>query len=248
MTHSEEVISWDIVALKQRLNASLTPDCSGRAWNALQSLMSNNEICWYHYHELNTVKKDYLEKFSSESSEQDAIRAIRRAFRGHDEEYATFRLACEANMRALMRVLHSNSDLLITTVFFCLSLSGNENVIKFDSVLKQLDSRGNNCLASLLREFISGDDYQYLCDWCNYTKHWANVPSMITCSFGKAPEEMISWKFDSFTYKNSKHASIEVTPFLQKEYDRQGKLIPQIIKEVDLLHQQLCLEKKLESN
>ncbi|CUB03637.1 hypothetical protein [Marinomonas fungiae] len=248
MATSVEVIAWDITALQQRLYTSLDVEHYDKAWNALQSVELNKDICWYHYHELKRSKNGYLEKLSSESSEQEVIRAIRRAFGEHDEEYATFKLACEANMRALMRVLHSNSDLLITTVFFCLSLSGNENVIKFDSVLKQLDSRGNNCLASLLREFISGDDYQYLCDWCNYTKHWANVPSMITCSFGKAPEEMISWMFDSFTYKNSKHASIAVTPFLQREYDRQGKLIPQIIKEVDLLHQQLCLEKKLESN
>ena len=244
MTHSEEVTSWNIVALEQRLKTSLTSDCYDRAWNALQSLTRNNDICWYHYHELKTL----IQKPGDSSINDPVAEAILKVLDFNSKEEKLFRLGCEAHIGALLRVLHSNTDLLVTTIFYSLSLDGNERSIKVSSVTKELRKLGFEVLEKLLNQFASGKDYEYLIAWCNYTKHWANVPSMLKCSSKKDVNEMSSWQFQGFSYLNQTYPPIDVISFLNQEYDRQGSLIPKIIRELDLLHEQLCLEHCQESD
>ena len=252
MSSSEAVVNLDLTNLKSRLAPTppgfdLESDEVSIAWNSLQSLLDNLEICRYHYSELKKLLSERLGVFKNQS-EHSAIRSMRKAFRESELDEVTFRLACKANIGALLRVLHSNSDLLANFVHYCLLLNvqGFTNIHNVIRVLKGDDSKSE--LVSLLQEFKSGDDYAYLVAWCNNSKHWANIEPVVTHNLINPPENIVSWQFQSFTYKTVKYDSVDALPFLEREFDRQGLLIFRIIREVDLLHEQLCPAQKQESN
>ena len=247
MSSPEAVINLDLTNLKRRLAPTpsgfdLGSDAASIAWNSLQSLLDNLNICRYHYSALKELLSERLGVFKG-LSEHSAIRSMRKAFRENEPDEVMFRLACKANIGALLRVLHSNSDLLANFVHYCLlvNVQGHTNIHSVIKELKGDDSKSE--LVSLLEEFRSGGDYAYLVAWCNNSKHWTNIEPVVTHSLIKPLENIISWQFQSFIYNKVKYDSVDALPFLEREFDRQGHLIFQIIREVDSLHEQLCLKQ-----
>ncbi|WOD08901.1 hypothetical protein [Marinomonas sp. GJ51-6] len=162
-------------------------------------------------------------------------------------------LQFESHTNALLRCLHSNSDLLAHFIYFCFKAKSDKNMninLKTVKDFPTLCSVEAEPLKKLLCEYednIPGkdhkrrvkSDYWYLDALVNHNKHLSNILPRVTYNLKKEDKDIYRWDFEEFTYKGAAYPKQKVFEFIKREYDRQSELLPQIIEEVDLLNAKL---------
>lgn len=240
--------SWDFSHLKQRLIDIYGIDYCKKAMRSLESIIENQGFCDFHYHEIKRLRNESLVSLQKETNRSREL--LRRAVYQDD----SFSIAVSAHTNALLRCLHSNSDLLAHFIYFCFQIEDDKN-INLKHVRKKIlgfDGKETNSLQDLLFEFESNierndhrnknrssSDYWYLDALVNHTKHWSNILPKLSYSLLEEGENLYKWHFESFYYKEAHYPEKDVFSFIEREYDRQSGLLPQIIKEVDLLNAQI---------
>lgn len=229
--------TWNISALEDRLRHQFDAEHSKKTLRSLESVIENQGFCHFHYKEV------FLLQNEKEVTGKSIGRTFTKRIRKQDGDFIT---AIRAHTNALLRCLHSNSDLLAHFIYFCLNLErSQETVIGENSInLYRLKEKIENKfeyenLHSLLVAYTKGDDYKYLKDWGNHTKHWSNISVQLTYNLKEVSGAIYSWNFEAFSFRENSYPKKDALAFIEREYNRQSELLPQIIEEVDLLNAKL---------
>jgi hypothetical protein len=233
------LISWDQPELQNLLEARYGKGHQEIAFKSLDSIFQNQGFSRYHYSEINRLILDHMKE---NESEKDYFHLrMSRDVAVRDSE-SIFSLSCKAHIISLLRHLHCSPDLLAHTIYYCLGLNLNEeSFLEASKVtlyqVKKILKRETEYihLLKLINCFTNGNDYKYLQDWGNHTKHRANIVPNLSYRIVAEGKEIYNFKFEPFSFKGKEHPTVSVMGFLNREYDRQGEQIILIGVEINKL-------------
>ena len=139
-----------------------------------------------------------------------------------------FSTSCKAHIISLLRQMHSIPDLLAHVIYYCFGFNLDNkthlaaNKVSLHNVKKILGNRSTYSeLIELLNLLTGNDDYRYLKDLGNYTKHRANVVPKLSYSMEHKGEQVYKFTFEAF----ESYPEVSAIDFLNREYNRQSERI-----------------------
>jgi len=235
-------LAWHINELK--LNVSkLYGEAQRKVLDeSLDSIFENQDFSRFHYAE---VQRRLQEHMIGKSSSHDYVRLILTEDKDVLNAEYEFNLAYRANVFALLKNLHSVTDFLAHVIYYSFGLNTRRDTsIQLDKLnlyhtKKSLEKVGvPDSLMNLLISLTEHDDYVYLKDLVNHTKHRSNILSKLTYDSNKTGTDIYQMAFLPF----EKHGSVAVNEFLHREYNRQSELIIDIGQQIN--HSVRCLLAK----
>lgn len=187
----------------------------------IESLHDRQDYARYHFHEfkrLSNNKKSDIEALQLASS--------------LDEEYIKYRIAMKSNIVACMQNMHIIHDLLGWLIFKVLDLNISNKVSLYivKKHLKCLDENKYENLLKLLIHLVENEEFQYLCDLVNHSKHKYTIEPKFKTNFTGKIERVCYC--DEFSQAGNSHEKKDIELFIIVEYAREAKLIIQIENEL----------------
>jgi hypothetical protein len=186
-----------------------------KAKESINSLVKRQEFARYHYIEY----KKILNSKDSISKNIDLI----------FDDYAD-NIKIEANVVACMQNMHSAFDILGHVIYYAFNLGASEKTkIQEDKIyIKSIRGKlEDEQLKNLLKELIEHDDYKYLEAIVNHSKHRYLINHDLTIAGNTT-----TYFFDAFEYKEINYKKCVVNDFIEREYNREVRLIMQIENEL----------------
>ena len=217
MANHEENLKVNLALLKELANKKTAIEASKKIESIIESLHDRQEFAHYHYHAF----KNMMSKVNTD------LAKIEMAFSMNDDDRRN-KIAIKANISACIQSIHITHDILAYLITTILNLDLSENKITFYNVKEKLNNYKN--LKKLLVDFSSHDDYKYLTSYVNHTKHRFHVEPKVTYHF--TGNKHYSAQFERFSFKNKEYSEQDVDKFINREYNREAKLIIMIENEL----------------
>ncbi|MFA0570173.1 hypothetical protein [Vibrio gallaecicus] len=233
------MISWDHPELKSSLEKRYGLGHQELAFKSLDSIFQNQDFSRYHYSEIDRLISEHM---TDKKSVKDYFRLVMSTDANVKESEFIFRTSCKAHIISLLRHLHCAPDLLAHTIYYCLGFNLNDESFLEESkvtlyqvklILKQKSEYKS--LLKLVNCLTNNDDYKYLQDWGNHTKHRANVVPNLTYSLVSTGKDIYNFTFEAFSFKGREYPVESVMSFLNREYDRESEQIILIGMEINKL-------------
>jgi hypothetical protein len=233
------LISWDHPELKSLLEKRYGKGHQELAFKSLDSIFQNQDFSRYHYSEINRLITEHMT--SKETAKDYFCLSMSMDIDVRESEFL-FSTSCKAHIISLLRHLHCAPDLLAHTIYYCLGLNLNEDSFLEASKVtlyqvKLILKRYNKYkpLLKLVNSFTNNNDYKYLQDWGNHTKHRANVVPNLSYRIVATGKDIYNFTFEAFSFKGRKHPLESVMSFINREYDRESEQIILIGIEINKL-------------
>ena len=132
---------------------------------------------------------------------------------------------------AFLQSLHSLSDIMAHAIYFALGLNLNKATrlppkrIYLQQV-RALLSPGE--MTTRLQELIDHEDYRYLADIVNHSKHRSVVQTPYSVDATGCDTQPHGLKFAAFAYDDRAYPARWADPVMESEYNRQSALITRI--------------------
>lgn len=224
---------WHIKALKDDVFKLYGEVQCNALSEPLNSIFENQEFSRFHYAE---IQRHLQEHMVGKNSAHDYVRLILTEDADVLNKEHEFKLAYRANVFALLKNLHSVTDFLAHVLYYSFGLNlRSDTLIKSDRInlyrtKKSLEKVGvPDALMNLLILLTEHEDYIYLHDLVNHTKHRSNILSKLTYDANKTGVDIYQTTFLPF----EKHDSVTVNEFLHREYDRQSELVVRIGQQIN---------------
>lgn len=192
---------------------------------SLDSIFENQDFAKYHYFEIKKLISGHLDSGKTGKDYFQLVMSTDSNVRESEEQFST---SCKAHIISLLRNMHSIPDLLAHVVYFCLGFNINsetsldESKVSLFNVKKILENNPKyRKLLELLTCLSVNDDFKYLKDLGNYTKHRANVIPKLSYSMEHEGEDVYKFTFEAF----KKYPETPAIKFLNREYNRESEQI-----------------------
>ncbi|QHG91075.1 hypothetical protein CVO_04115 [Sulfurimonas sp. CVO] len=185
------------------------------AKESINSLVKRREFASFHFNEYRKI----LDSKDTISKKIDLI----------FDDYAD-NLKIEANVIACMQNMHSAFDILGHVIYYAFNLGASEKTKILENKIYIKSIRGkleDEQLKNLLKALIEHDDYKYLEAIVNHSKHRYLINHDLTIAGNTA-----TYFFDSFKYGEKYYEKCVVNDFIEREYNREVRLIMQIENEL----------------
>lgn len=208
---------------------------------AISSVAETQMLCNYHYRTLQALLDEHMRNNPTESC------VFRSRFSGDAEannKDFEFILGCRANIIAIVRTLHSLSDIVSFVIYLGLGLNLNKSTklpnanitlyhvkIKLETHTKYME------LLPLLNRLTDNTDYKHLGRLSNQTKHSSIVRPHSHFNLKEKGIERYQFIFEEIETQpgsNEKFAETSAIPLIEKEFKRQNDIV------INILH---CLDK-----
>ncbi|NOU52410.1 hypothetical protein HG263_17955 [Pseudoalteromonas sp. JBTF-M23] len=233
--------SWNNKTLIQYAQDKQSEENIFKLKRAISSITETYHLCIYHYHTLDDLIDEHLRQNPTASSAFRSRFSIDPDVNNKDYE---FTLGCRANIIAIVRTLHSLSDILGFVIYLGLSLNHDsrtrleESKIYLSTVKNKLEVLPKYSeLLLLVKQLTSPSDYQYLNRLCNQTKHSIIVRPESHFDLKEQGKERYKFIFEAVEKRagvNDKFPEVSAIPFLKREFKRQNDIV------ISILH---CLDK-----
>lgn len=227
--------TWNLKELKEFIGIKYGDNQQKITLRPLDSIFENQDFARFHYSE---IKKLIAEHMCNNKAGPDYFNLVMSTDISVRENEHQFSTSCKAHIISLVRQMHSIPDLLAHVIYFCLGLNTiNEtrlcdNKISLFNVKKILGNIPEyDELLGLLIRFTINDDFKYLKDLGNYTKHRGNVIPKLSYSMEHQGEQVYKFTFEAFQGHPEAHA----VEFINREYNRQSEQIISIGKKINEL-------------
>lgn len=216
---------WDLEKLKDCVEEKYGDKQIEKTLRSLYSIFENQDFSRFHYHEI----KDLISKHMiNNNSGRDYLKLVISTDKTVRESEHQFSLSCKAHIISLLRQMHSIPDLLAHVIYYCFGFNlSKETRLKNHKIclfkVKNILNKNSfySELLDLLNSLTSNDDFKYLKDLGNYTKHRANIIPKLSYSMEHKGEEIYKFTFDAF----ENYPEVPAIDVLDREYNRQGEQI-----------------------
>lgn len=195
---------------------------------SLDSIFENHDFAHFHYAEVQRLIKGHME---GKKPAHDYIKLMLATDAETLNAEFEFELAYRANVFALLKNLHSISDFLAHVLYYAFGLNlckqtiiepGKLNLYYTKKSLEKIQITDE--LKALINSLTNHDDYRYLRDLVNHTKHRSNILSRLTYDSNQFGEGVYQVSFLPF----ENYGIVAVNEYLHREYDRQSSIVIKI--------------------
>ncbi|MBB1410239.1 MULTISPECIES: hypothetical protein [unclassified Pseudoalteromonas] len=208
---------------------------------AISSIAETQMLCSYHYRTLHALLDEHMRNNPTESSLFRSRFSVDTEVNKKDFE---FTLACRANIIAIVRTLHSCSDIVGFVIYLGLCLNHNDSTwitpsrVSLYNVKEKLKKFPESLeLLSLLGQLTNNSDYKHLCRLSNQTKHSIIVRAQSHFNLKEKDKERYQFIFEEVETEpggTEKFSETNAIPFIENEFKRQNDIV------INILH---CLDK-----
>ncbi|EKO3567008.1 hypothetical protein P0E95_003402 [Vibrio metschnikovii] len=228
-------MNWNIKELKNSVALLFGSEQSDKLAAPLDSIRENFEFSRYHYEEIQRLLRQHME---GKSSARDYFKLVFTKDTNVLDSQDDFKVAYRANVFALLKNLHSVTDFLAHVLYYSFGLNLEKDTqiepknLNLFHTKKSLEKASiSNDLLINLYELTTHEDYVYLKDLVNYTKHRSNILYDFRYSMKHSGSKIYQFSFLPF----SKHESVLVDEYLNREYRRQNELVNKIGRQISCL-------------
>ena len=175
----ENMVQWSLVDLKNTISDLYGREQVKLISPSLESIFQNQDFARYHYSELNRLVEEHFDVLDDKQNYLKLILTNDADVRNKEHDYG---IAYKANIMALLKNLHSISDLLAHTIYFALGLNLkaqtkiNPRYLNLQKVADKLTNiNGASDLVNELNALTSHEDSIYLNCLVNHSKHSSNI-------------------------------------------------------------------------
>lgn len=221
-------MTWNLQQLREDVRLLFGDEQREYLSPSLNSIVDRQTYARFHFHETKRILGEVLEGRDHKSVLCDLIFG---ADPNAHHEFANRRKHAEAHVIALLQSLHSLSDILAHAIYFALGLNLCKATrlpskrIYLHQVLPLLPP---GKMTSLLQELIDHEDYRYLADIVNHSKHRSVVQTPYSVDATGCDTQPHGLKFATFVYDDHAYPARWADPFMEAEYNRQSALITRI--------------------
>lgn len=238
------MVQWSLMDLKNTITDSYGGEQVKLISPSLESIFQNQDFARYHYSELNRLVEEHFEGLEDKQDYLKLILTNDADVRNKEHNYG---IAYKANIMALLKNLHSISDLLAHAIYFALGLNLKEQTRinpKYLNLKKVIDKlvniNGASDLVDDLNALTSHEDNIYLNSLVNHSKHRSNIVPNLSYELEKTGIDAYKFSFQEFDYGEISYGSKLVKPFLKNMYNYQSKSIINIGNKLNSLAKNTC--------
>ena len=232
-------MQWSIKELEDNIAKLFGDEQVKLVSPSLQSIFENQDFARYHYTEVNRLIKEHMD---GKSAGDDYISLVLTNDNETRNSEYYFGISYKANIMALVKSLHSITDLLAHTIYYSLGLNlAKKTKIKPRNLnLYQVKEKLNHCsdskgLISELMNLTNHENYRYLNALVNHSKHRSNITSKLTYALKESGADIYKLSFHSFKYDGDNYDHEPVDSYIKNEFDRQSELIIKIGNKINKL-------------
>jgi len=222
-------MTWNLEQLREDVRFLFGDEQRERLSPSLNSIVDRQTYARFHYQESKRILGEVLNDRDGQSILIDLIFG---ADRNAQHEFAYQRKFVEAHCMAFLQSLHSLSDILAHATYFALGLNLHKTTrlsptrISLHRVLPLLPPGE---MTTRLQELIDHEDYQYLADIVNHSKHRSVIQTPYSVDATGCDTQPHGLKFAAFVYDDvPPYPARWADPFMESEYNRQSALITHI--------------------
>ncbi|WP_156111734.1 hypothetical protein [Vibrio navarrensis] len=221
-------MTWYIKDLKDYVSELYGEEQRQALSSSLDSIFENQDFARFHYAEVQRLIKEHME---GKNPAYDYVKLMLATDAETLNAEFEFKLAYRANVFALLKNLHSISDFLAHVLYYAFGLNlCKQTFIKPDQLnlyhtKKSLEKiQITDELKALIDSLTNHNDYRYLRDLVNHTKHRSNILSRLTYDSNQVGEDVYQVSFLPF----ENYGTVAVNEYLHREYDRQSSIVIEI--------------------
>ncbi len=238
------MVQWSLIDLKNTISNLYGAEQVKLISPSLESIFQNQDFARYHYSELNRLVEEHFEGLDDDQDYLKLILTNDVDVRNKEHDYG---IAYKANIMALLKNLHSISDLLAHAIYFALGLNLKEKTEinpKYLNLKKVIDKLANidgaSDLVNDLNALTSHEDNIYLNSLVNHSKHRSNISPNLSYELAKTGVDSYKFSFQEFDYDEVSYGSKLVKPFLNNMYNYQSESIIKIGNKINTLAEVAC--------
>lgn len=219
-------MGWDLKELRQGVR-SVHGDAQLELVNpCLRTIVDRRGFAHYHYIQAQRL----IDEVTAGRESYDVFAALMGVYDTEDQQFSASRFRAYSNVVACVQSLHSIFDNIVHLVYYVLglNLSGEAPINVRDITwtrVKALLEEGD--VLHALREFSSGQDFIYISDLNNHSKHRAIIDVCYSMQLEEAGESH-GLRIKPFTYEKREYEPRWALPTLKSEWERQQQLIIRI--------------------
>jgi hypothetical protein len=226
-------LSWNLIALLSAVEKRHGVKQRDLLDPILQSIADRRYYAAYHYEQAKALLSAHLDS-------RDEIERLKLEFRVSNEGSGAYQLAKKqacAHIVASLQSVHSLADTLAHAIYFSLGFNigstkaNSERDINLGWVARAVSATpGLHDVAQVLDQLRTNDEYRYLNDVVNTSKHRNIVGVGVTHYLDQSNQVPWALELQSFEREAtaSPHPKRPVDPFLPDEFLRQTKLIVEV--------------------
>ncbi len=238
---------WNLQQLKDDVDLVHGKEQRNILSPCIQSIIDRKLYARYHFQEFERLLTEFLK------GNEDQVSLSKLVLGSDEEERIEFnhcRKMVEANIVACLQSLHAISDILSHVIYFSLNMDSKVDLklspryVSLHNVENKISIKSEySKLSSLIEQLISHQDYRYLVDIVNHSKHRSVVGTSFTVDGSGESERHYGLEFVSFSYEGRNHPKKWIDDYLSNEYARQDPLTLEIGNEVNALVKEILTSK-----
>ncbi len=239
------MVSWNRNTLLHYAQTTQSESDLRKLDRAINSITETQLLCGYHYNSLRELLEEHMRNHPTEASLFMSRFSIDPEVNNRDFE---FNLSCRANIIAIVRTLHSLSDIVGCVIYFGLGLNLNDNTklvetkVSMYNVKEKLKTLPKYTeLLSLLNDLTNNPDFKHISRLSNQTKHSAIVKANSHFNLKLKGIERYQFMFEEIETKPGRMQFQETSaiPLIEKEFKRQNDGVINILHCLDALVSEL---------
>ena len=221
-------MTWNLEELREDVSVLFGDDQRECLSPSINSIVHRQTYARFHYQE---SKQIMAEALNGRDERSILIDLILGADRDAQNEFAYRRKCAEAHCLAFLQSLHSVSDILAHAIYFALGLNLHKATrlppkrVYLHKVVALLPPGE---VSTRLQELIDHEDYRYLADIVNHSKHRSVVQTPYSVDATGCDTQPHGLKFAAFIYDDRAYPARWADPFMEAEYKRQSALVTRI--------------------
>lgn len=218
-------MTWNLEQLREDVTFLFGDEQHECLSPSLNSIVDRQTYARFHYQESKRILGEVLNDRDDQAILVDLIFG---ANRNAHHEFASRRKFAEAHVVAFLQSLHSLSDILAHAIYFALGLNLHKATRLppkrvYLHKVQALLSAGE--VSVRLQELINHEDYRYLADIVNHSKHRSVIQTPYSVDVTGCDTQPHGLKFAAFVYDDQAYPARWADPFMESEYNRQSALI-----------------------
>ncbi|MBL8373938.1 hypothetical protein [Accumulibacter sp.] len=218
-------MTWNLEQLREDVTFLFGDEQHECLSPSLNSIVDRQTYARFHYQESKRILGEVLNDRDDQAILVDLIFG---ANRNAHHEFASRRKFAEAHVVAFLQSLHSLSDILAHAIYFALGLNLHKATRLppkrvYLHKVQALLSAGE--VSVRLQELINHEDYRYLADIVNCSKHRSVIQTPYSVDVTGCDTQPHGLKFAAFVYDDQAYPARWADPFMESEYNRQSALI-----------------------
>ena len=240
-------MGWNLQELKDDVGLLFGKEQRDILSPCIESIISRKGYARYHFQEFKKLLTEFLKGKEDEAS-------LFKLVLGSEEEdrmeFYHLRTKVEANVVACLQSIHAVSDILSHVIYFSLNMDSHADLkleqkkISLFNVKNKISKTSEySSLFILVKQLIDHQDYRYLVDIVNHSKHRSTVGTIFKVDFSEEPGRTHALQFASFSYEERNHSKRWIDDYLNDEYKRQDPLTIEIGNEINALVKNMLTSK-----